>query len=155
MSSDLPGDLLSSRTPMPVDRKILCGVYGLVALVALVLTWVNGGPYIHSAFGILTDFWRDTRATSASRFISADCLMLCVSVAILTVSEGRKYNVRFVWAYIAASFVAVSVAVPLFLIARERRAGTSGQPNLGKADTIALAVVGCGLTALSIWIDVS
>jgi hypothetical protein len=140
---------------MPVDRKILCGVYGLVALVALVLTWVNGGPYIHSAFGILTDFWRDTRATSASRFISADCLMLCVSVAILTVSEGRKYNVRFVWAYIAASFVAVSVAIPLFLIARERRAGTSGRPNLGKADTIALAVVGCGLTALSIWIDVS
>ena len=79
-----------------------------------------------------------------------------MSVCILRLKgEGRKYNVRFVWAYIAGSFVAVSVAIPLFLIARERRAGASEQPVLGKADTVALAVVGCGLTALSIWIDVS
>ena len=57
--------------------------------------------------------------------------------------------------YIAGSaFVAVSVAFPPFLIARELRAGTSDGPPLRKIDTIGLALLGCAITALSIWVDV-
>jgi hypothetical protein len=81
--------------------------------------------------------------------------MLCVTVAILVVLEGRKHNVRFVWAYIAGSiFVAVSVAVPLFLIARELRMRGSEAPHLGTVDTVLLAMLVCALAGLSLWIDV-
>ncbi len=36
--------------------------------------------------------------------------------------EARRHAIRFVWIYVAMGFaVAISVAFPLFLIARERR----------------------------------
>ena len=81
--------------------------------------------------------------------------MLSVSVAILMVIEARKYNVRFVWAYITAGFfVAVGTAFPLFLIAREWRMGGSETLTLRAIDTILLAMLACALAGLSVWIDV-
>ena len=45
------------------------------------------------------------------------------------VIEARKYGVRFVWAYILVGmYIDISVAFPLFLIARELRMGTSQTP---------------------------
>jgi hypothetical protein len=140
---------------IPTSRKVLCVVYGVIAVAALIGTWSQGGPYVHSVSDFLVTFWRDTKVNSASRFITVDALMLCASVAILTVIEGRKYHVRWVWLYIAGSFfVAVSVAFPLFLIARELRMGGSETPRLRTVDTILLAMLCCALAGLSVWIDV-
>jgi hypothetical protein len=139
---------------MPTSRKVLCAVYVAIAIVALIGTWSQGGPYVHSISDFLVTFWRDTKVNSASRFIAVDALMLCASVAILTVIEGRKYHVRWVWLYIAGSFfVAVSVAFPLFLIAREVRMGTSEVTRLRMTDTVLLAGLAVGLVGLSVWID--
>jgi hypothetical protein len=46
-----------------------------------------------SAF--VVDFWRDTRATAASRFITADILMFALAAGILMVTEARRHNVKF------------------------------------------------------------
>lgn len=109
---------------MPLARKVLCAVYALIAVVALVAN------------------------------ITADALMLGMSVAILMVVEARKYGVRFVWLYIVgAFFVAISVTVPLFLIAREVRIGAAESPRLRPFDAILLAVSGAGILALTIWVD--
>ena len=95
------------------------------------------------------------RPHPASRFVTVDVLMLFLAVAILIVTEARKHNVRFVWAYIVGSiFVAGSVFVPLFLIARELRMGTSEESRLHTTDTILLAMLACALAGLSVWIDV-
>jgi len=81
--------------------------------------------------------------------------MLFLAVAILMVTEARKYNVRFVWAYIVGSiFVAGSVAFPLFLIARELGMDTSEESRLRTVDTILLKMLACALAGLSAWIDV-
>ena len=81
--------------------------------------------------------------------------MLFLAVAILMVTEARKYNVRFVWAYIVGSFfVAGSVAFPLFLIARELRMGGSETPRLRTVDTILLVVFAVLLVGMSVWVDV-
>ena len=140
---------------IPTSRRVLCAVYGAIAVAALIGTWSQGGPYLHSATDFFINFWRDTKATPASRFVTVDVALLFLAVAILMVIEARKYNVRFVWAYIVGSFfVAGRVAFPLFLIARELRMGGSETPRLRTVDTILLAMLACALAGLSVWIDV-
>lgn len=141
---------------MPNSRKVVCVVYGLIAAVALILVWSRTFPYVHGSFiDYQRAFWADTTATGASRVMTADLLMLNASVAILTVTEARRWGVRFVWLYIlGAALVAVSAFFPLFLIARERRMAAAGDASTSKAsDSILLALVCLGLTALSIWVD--
>jgi hypothetical protein len=79
---------------------------------------------MNSAADFFLTFWRDAKIIPASRSITADVLVFGLAAIILMVTEGRKHNVRFVWAYVAGGFlVAISVAFPLFLIARELRMG--------------------------------
>jgi hypothetical protein len=97
---------------------------------------------------------RDTKVNAASRNITADALMLSVSVVILMVVEARKHGVRFVWLYIVGGvFVAISVTVPLFLIAREIRIGAAEPARLRPFDVILLVVSGAGAIALTTWVD--
>jgi Terpene cyclase DEP1 len=111
---------------LPTHRKVLCAVYGAVAVAALVLTWANIGPYAHAPTDFLGTFWCDTKVNEASRLATADLLMLGLSTAILMVIEGRRYGVRFIWAYVVGGLlIAISAAFPLFLIARELRIGAS------------------------------
>lgn len=145
----------TDRAPsLPTSRKAICAAYAAIALAALIATWSQAGPYIHSIHAFTVGFWTDTKAASASRFITADILLFGSAASILMVTEARKHNIRFVWAYIAgAFFVAISVAFPLFMIARELRMNTSDTARLRTADTfllIALTVAGLGLT---VWVD--
>jgi hypothetical protein len=140
---------------MPLARKVLCAVYALIALLALVATWSQTVAYMHSGAAFFGAFWQDTRVNAASRNITADALMLSMSVVILMVAEARKCGVRFVWLYIVAGvFVAISVTVPLFLIAREIRIGAAEPPRVRPSDVILLAVSGAGALALTTWVDI-
>ena len=145
----------ATATSLPTSRKVLIVVYAAIAIAALIATRSNGGPHIHSVTDLVVHFWRDTKVTPASRFITADILMFALAVGILMVVEARKHNVRFVWAYIVgAFFIAVSVTFPLFLIARELRMGTSEGPHLRVVDAILLALLAVVLGGMTIWIDV-
>ena len=58
------------------------------------------------------------------------------------------------WAYILAFFlVDVSVAFPIFLIARELRMKDRERVGLRTLDTVLLASLAAGLLALTLWID--
>jgi Mn2+/Fe2+ NRAMP family transporter len=139
---------------MPLARKVLCGVYALIALLALVATWSQTIAYTHSGAAFFGTFWQDTRVNAASRNISADTLMLSMSVVILMVVEARKYRMRLVWLYILGGvFIAISVTVPLFLLAREIRIGAAEPPRLRPLDVILLIVSGAGALALTTWVD--
>jgi len=140
---------------VPTSRKVLCGVYGAIALAALVATWSQNVAYAGSRAGFLVDFWKGTKVTAASRSITADIIMFALAASILMVIEARKHNVRFVWAYIlGAAVVAVSVTFPLFLIARELRLGASESPRLGAIDTILLGMLASVSGVFTVWIDV-
>ncbi|BBX39741.1 hypothetical protein MSIM_11920 [Mycobacterium simiae] len=140
---------------MPTSRKVLCAVYALIALIALGATWSQTAAYTHSGAAFFFSFWQDTRVNAASRNITADALMLSLSVVILMVLEARKRGVRFVWLYVLGGvFVAISVTVPLFLIAREIRMGSAEQPRLRPLDVILLVVTGAGAIALTFWVDI-
>ncbi|RNL63753.1 DUF2834 domain-containing protein [Nocardioides marmoriginsengisoli] len=114
---------------MTRSEKIRCWVYALIALAALVGTqWVLA-DYLGGS-GTLKEFLDATVDGNAATFVSIDLLAVAFAAVIFMIADGRQLGVRWLWAYVALVFlVAVSVAFPLYLIARTRtvaiaRAGT-------------------------------
>lgn len=132
---------------------MLCAVYALIAIGALIATWSQNLAYADTP-NFISAFATDTKVTAASRSITVDLLLFMLPVAILMVTEARKYAVRFVWAYIlSAAVTAISVTFPLFLIARELRIAKTDPTVLRRGDTIGLAIVGVAVAATVIWVD--
>ena len=138
---------------MPTSRKVLCAVYAAIAVAALIATWSQAGPYAHSISAVLVGFWSDTKVTPASRFIAADLLLFGLAASILMVSEARRHNVRFVWAYIVGGvLIAISASFPLFLLARELRMNKAEASSLRATDTILLTLFAVAILGMTIWI---
>ncbi|MGV0626311.1 DUF2834 domain-containing protein [Mycolicibacter minnesotensis] len=139
---------------MNTAAKIRCGVYAVISFVALIATWSQNLAY--SGPEAFSRFLPDTALTPASRSITADVMLLALAAIVLMVVEARRHQVRFVWAYVAGSFlIAISVVFPLFLIARERRlaAEGSGTPRLGAVDLALLSGLALVVAAITLWVD--
>ena len=135
-------DQADQASSIPTSRKVLCVVYGAIAVAALIATWSQNLAYFDKPARFLLDFMNDSKVTAASRSLTVDILLFALAATILMVIEARKHGVKFIWLYIAVGFaIAISVAFPLFLIARELRMGTSDAPRLRTTDTILLAVL--------------
>jgi Terpene cyclase DEP1 len=146
-------DHVDRASSIPASRKILCLVYGVIAVAALIATWSQMLAYFDRA-GHLADFWNDQRVTPASRTLTADAVLVALTAVILMVVEARRHAVKFVWLYVALGFAtAISVAFPLFLIARELRMGASDEPHPSPTDTLLLAIVAIATAAWTIWVD--
>jgi hypothetical protein len=140
---------------IPTSRKVLCGVYGAIAVAALIATWSQNLAYFDKPARFLLDFMNDSKVTPSSRSLTVDILLFGLSAVILMVIEARKHGVKFVWLYVLGGFaIAISVAFPLFLIARELRMGTSEAPRFRATDIILLAVVAVVTAVWTIWVDV-
>ena len=141
---------------MLTSRSALSVGYALIALVALIATWSENLAYFRAVtdfFPALGAFLHDTTVTPASRSITIDIGLFFLSAAIFMVIEARKYGIRFVWLYIFVGlFVAISVAFPLFLIARERKLTEPGNRSLGAIDVMALTALALVIVSLSVWI---
>jgi hypothetical protein len=140
---------------MPISRKVLCVVYAVIAVAALVATWSQNIAHMTSG-GSYLGFWEDTKVNFASRSITVDIVLLGLALAILMVIEARKHGVKYVWAYIiGGAVIAISVTFPLFLLARELRLDQSDATHLRTSDTILLAILAAGTAAFTIWVDVA
>ena len=140
---------------MPTSRKILCAVYGAIAVAGLITTFSQGLAYSHNGAGSLLAFFNDARLLPASPAPTSG-LFLLVGLAgvIFMVVEARKLGIKFVWLYVAAAYiVAISATFPVFLIAREVQISKSDAPQLRAIDTILLAVVAILTAGFTIWID--
>jgi hypothetical protein len=141
-------------TALPTSSKVLCAVYAVISIAALIATWSQNVAYLHAPSG-LGGFWTDTKVNAGSRSITADITLFFLAAAILMVIEARKHGVRFVWLYIAGGLlIAISVTFPLFLIAREVRVGRKDPTRLGPIDTAALALTAVATAAFVVWIDI-
>jgi hypothetical protein len=103
--------------------RIVCCIYALLAAAALVATWTQNLIFMaQPESGGVRGFVAAAFANPAAASIGFDILFLSLAVFVWMVLEARRLGIRFVWVYIALSFViAVSVMVPVFLIARQRR----------------------------------
>ena len=144
----------NTETALPTSSKVLCGVYGAIAIAALIATWSQNIAYFDNPGGFLLDFLNDSKVTPASRSLTVDILLFGFAAVILMVIEARKHGVRFVWAYILGGLaIAISVTFPLFLIARELHVGRTEETRLGTVDTVLLAVFAVVTAGLTIWVD--
>jgi hypothetical protein len=142
---------------MSVSRRTLCQVYGLIAVLALVGTWANNLAYVRLGFvGLfLTTFWQKTLVNPASRSITVDIFFLGLSVFVWMILEARRLGMRFVWLYLLVSMtVAASVAVPVFMINRERAlASRDANPiagTLSRSDVAGLIAVAIAMVAYTV-----
>jgi hypothetical protein len=109
---------------MTISRKALCAVYALIGALAFVGTWGNvlGLVKQHGFWQGTLVFWQDVLVNEASRFITIDILFLGLAVVVWMVLEARRLKIPGVWLYVVFGlFIAISLAVPLFLIHRERK----------------------------------
>ncbi len=123
--------------------------------MALVATWSQNIAYLERGAQFLPAFWEDTKVTPASRSITVDLFLLGLPVLILMFTEARKHGIKFLWAYVIGGFlIAISVTFPLFMIARELRIAKTDPTQLRTADTVALVLLGIGIVAFVVWVDV-
>lgn len=138
---------------LPVAARLRCAAYAVIAAVAFVATWSQNLAYQDAAADFFSSFWRETRLTPAARSVTVDLLLFAFAAALLMVTEARRYGVRYVYAYIVGGlFIGISVTFPLFLIARELRAGADGAPALPGKDTALLAILALVVLAGTGWV---
>ena len=142
---------------MTVSRTLLCGVYLAIALLAVIATWHQNLTYFGGNFWDgNVHFWKDALATPAAVSITADLFLFGLAVVVWMVAEARRHGIGFVWIYVVvAAFVAISVAVPLFLVARERRLRSlrpeGDTVTFGRGDLIGTGLFALPCLILSLW----
>ncbi|MDO8378851.1 DUF2834 domain-containing protein [Phenylobacterium sp.] len=137
------------------QNRQLAAVYGLLAVIALVLTWSQNLAYFGGGGGlsVFPAFLRDAAVNPASRSVTFDIALVLYAAAVWMVFEGRRRRIPFVWAYVIGGLlVAISVTLPLFMAARELKAGATpeieGRPGLLDGVGLgALAILVIGLCA--------
>lgn len=114
---------------MSNSSKLLCAVYALLSVGALVATWSeNLAFFAQSPDAGVVGFINAAYANPAAASLSNDLFFLCAVAVVWMLVEARRHAIRFVWIYVVLSFVlAISVTFPLFLIARERKLAAAGK----------------------------
>ncbi|MEZ0356187.1 DUF2834 domain-containing protein [Mycobacterium sp. SA01] len=112
---------MTTISRLPRTDKLLCGIYLVLAIAALVFAFGNTVAYMLSeGNGGLTGFFAAGYVNYATSSLTNDLLIVALAATVLMIAEGRRLGVRYLWAYVAAGFViAISVSFPLFLIARQ------------------------------------
>ena len=109
---------------MSITRQSLNWFYILIGALAWALTSLHLAGYLSAGFfGGTLLFWQDAliHANAASKFLSVDILFLALAVVVWMVVEAREKNIPWISAYILLGLlIGISLAVPLFLAARER-----------------------------------
>lgn len=131
---------------MSSAQRIRCVAYGLMAVVALVTTTVQLKAYLPlGLWGGNIQFWRDTMANAASRFITMDVLFVFAAVWPWMVSEARRLKIsHYGWYLPAAALISFSATLPVFMIHREVMAARIGQgrdaPKTGFGDRFSMVL---------------
>ena len=106
---------------MTRSEKILCAVYGVIAVSALVVTQVNNiAFFLQPQNGGIVGWISALYANPAVASFTNDIMFYVVAGYIFMVVEARRLGIRHVWLYLLlSSIVAVSVMFPIFLIVRQ------------------------------------
>jgi hypothetical protein len=138
---------------MKISRRVLCIVYALTGLVALVGTWGNNIEYLDLGIvGANVHFWQETLVNPASRSITVDILCLALAAIVWMLLEARRLSMRGAWLWVLLGvFVAMGAAFPWFMVHRElvleRREASSSAGTLSAADIFGVVLVGIAVLA--------
>jgi len=116
---------------MTRSEKTLCIVYGIIAVIALIVTQVNNiAFFLQPQNGGIMGYGNALYANPAVASFTNDILLYALAGCIFMTVEARRLGIAYVWVYILLSFlVAVSVMFPLFLIARQYKISQQRLPQ--------------------------
>lgn len=108
---------------MKTGGKLLCVLYALLAIGALIATWSqNLAFFALPDNGGIAGFIRMSYANPAAASIANDVLFVALAAFAFMVSEARRLRIPHVWVYIVLSCsIAISVMFPVFLLVRQRK----------------------------------
>lgn len=110
--------------------KALCAVYAVLGLAALVGTQIALLRHFATEGNGVAEAMTDTVVNPAATFTVIDLLAVALIGLVFMVVEARRLGMRFVWVYVVLTFaVAISVALPAFLIARQVHLAKERQPQ--------------------------
>jgi len=147
---------------MSNSRSRLCALYVAVAGLALVATWRQNLAFMdgHASFATgFVAFWPALLANRATISITVDIFLFGLAATVWMVLEARRLAIKGVWLYVLLGFaIAISVAFPLFLVARERRLAAISpareETTLTASDMVGLALCGLPILAFAVWCTV-
>ena len=84
------------KSPLPTSRKVLCVVYGVVAVAALVATWSQNVAYLDNPARHVSAFLNDLKVTPASRSFAVDISLFFLSAMILMVMRQGLSEKRWI-----------------------------------------------------------
>jgi hypothetical protein len=118
--------LKNSRGIMTKTDQTLFTVYVTIAAIALIGTWSQNIAFFReSGDASAIAFIKACFANHAAASISIDILLFGLAAFVFMGVEARRLGIRFLWLYIALSFlIAVSVMFPIFMAVRQRRLGS-------------------------------
>jgi membrane associated rhomboid family serine protease len=123
--------MTSERRRLPGSDRLICIVYAVIAVGALIATWGTENlkffalPNNGGALGFITLAYANPAAAS----IANDLVFLLLAAFTLMIVEAKRLGIRFVWVYMLLSFaIAISVMFPLFMIARQMKIAAQ-RPN--------------------------
>jgi len=102
---------------MPTSSKILCTVYAVIALAALIATWSQNLAYVHSLADLTTfigSFVTDTKVNPASRSITADILLAdrCLKEGATVIApNGKPFTANSIGGAIATRAIMADLRV--------------------------------------------
>lgn len=105
-------------------EKVMRIVYIILCICGAALPLAQFLPWV-STYGLdIPLLVQHAVGTPISAFAWSDVLVSGIAVAVFVVVEGRRLGMRHTWLPLLALGVGPSLALPLFLLQRERHAAT-------------------------------
>lgn len=97
-------------------------LYLIAAILGALLPLSQLAPFLFAHGLDLPLLFRQLFQTNVSAFFGLDVIVSSVALWLFVFSEGRRRGMTNLWLYVACNLaVGVSLALPLFLLFRERR----------------------------------
>jgi hypothetical protein len=109
-------------------------IYVVLCIVGTALPLAQFIPWLVERGLDLPLFIQQAVATPIASFAWSDLVISGVVVVLFTLTEGRRIGMRHAWASLLGLAVGVSLALPLFLLLRERHLATV-PPNKSRERT--------------------
>jgi len=109
------------KTEREFSAKLMKILYLLAAILGAALPLSQLIPFLKTHGLNLTLFFALLFSNNVSGFFGMDVVVSSVVLWIFVFSEGRRLGMRHLWIYVVCNLiVGVSLALPLFLLFRER-----------------------------------
>jgi len=97
--------------------------YGVIAIIGLIATWTCNILFIqqHGEFSVI-QYLSENYVNYGSASISNDIIVVVLAFFVWSYNESKKLGMKHWWLYVPLTFgVAIAVALPVFLMLRERK----------------------------------